>query len=189
MVRPVQVAIIGSFRKHYESVLEAISAFEAAGCDVSSPASSHLVDSTAEFVRFATDPPDCADVEIQFRALQRILRSDAVFVVCPGGYVGRTTCYEIGRVQDRGIPLFFSAAPLDLPIPVSVNVLADATTLAKALQMANGVPAIDESDLSVPVRSLRDSLQQKRDRLAISRVIGSHMKRSRASIVGIPGRR
>jgi len=165
---PVRIAIIGSFRKYYSEVVNAITIFESAGCVVSSPASSWLVDADAEFVRFASDPPDCDDVEIQFRALTNILKSDAVFVVCPSGYVGRTTCYEIGRIHDRGIPLFFSDPPLDLPIPVSANVVADASIIANALKATNGVPIVDESDISESVRSLRDSLQKKRDRFILT---------------------
>jgi hypothetical protein len=178
---PVRIAIIGSFRRYYRDVLNAIAIFEAVGCAVSSPASSWLIDADAEFVRFASDPPDCDDVEIQFRALRNILKSDAVFVVCPDGYVGRTTCYEIGRIHDRGIPLFFSHPPCDLPIPVSANAVADASTVANVLRAANGVPIVDESDLSESVRLLRDSLQQKRDRLMLARIIMSRIQPKRAN--------
>jgi hypothetical protein len=56
---------------------------------------------------------------VQTVALHRILRADFVYVVAPGGYVGRTTCYEIGRIIQLQRPLFFSALPKDLPIAIS----------------------------------------------------------------------
>ena len=41
-----------------------------------------------------------------------------MFVVAPGGYVGRTTCYEIGRIIQENRPLYFSESPQDLPLYV-----------------------------------------------------------------------
>jgi hypothetical protein len=161
-IPPSTVAIIGSFRKHYDRVLAAIDAFVSAGLTVSSPTRSYTLDAKAEFVRFATDPPGCADVEIQLRALQRILSSDVVFVVAPDGYVGRTTCYEIGRVHERKIPIFYSSMPLDLPIPVSANAVADAAAVAKAIQSGRR-PVIDQSDVPTAVRTLWEVIQSARE--------------------------
>lgn len=39
-------------------------------------------------------------------------------MVAPGGYVGVTTCYELGRAHGRRIPTYFSDVPRDLPIEV-----------------------------------------------------------------------
>ncbi len=50
--------------------------------------------------------------------LDRILSSEAVYVFNPEGYVGRTTCYEIGFCYSRAKPIYFFARPKDLPIPV-----------------------------------------------------------------------
>jgi hypothetical protein len=163
--RTYKIAIIGSFRKHYDEVLAVIDTFSSAGLEVSSPARSRLMDASVEFVRLASDPPDSADVEIQFKALQKILQSDAVFVVCPEGYVGRTTCYEIGRIHDRGIPLFFSSLPLDLPIPVPASSVGDALTVARTL-LANGVGLIDTSDIPKPLRELCEALERPSRRVS-----------------------
>jgi hypothetical protein len=156
--RAIRVAIIGSFRKHYSEILLAIEAFASAGCEVSSPASSWVLNADAEFVRLASDAAERADVEIEVETLDRILNSDVVFVVAPEGYVGRTTCYEIGRVHERGIRTFYSSTPLDLPVPVSASAVADPWTVAKAIE-ADGVPAIDEPDLDPSVRTVWSSLR------------------------------
>jgi len=112
------VSIIGSFRQNYDAVIQVAEEFESLGVTVSSPAVSRIINPGAGFVRFETDSPWLPDQLIQAAALRRILSSDLVYVVAPGGYVGITTCYELGRVQECRIPTYFSAAPRDLPIAV-----------------------------------------------------------------------
>jgi hypothetical protein len=71
---------------------------------------------------------------VQTVALHRILRAHFVFVVAPDGYVGRTTCYEIGRIIQSRRPLYFSERLKDLPIRVSDGHVMDLDTLVKLLQ-------------------------------------------------------
>lgn len=124
MVRPA-VAVIGSFRQHYDSVRDAIAAFREELWSVASPVGSEILEPGIDFVRFQTDPASASDEYVQSITLEKILQADLVFVVCPGGYIGRTTCYEVGRVRQCGIPLYFSDQPRDLPIHVPArNVLA-----------------------------------------------------------------
>ena len=94
----LSVALIGSFRQHYNVVLESLSAFEAVGLTVTAPRGTGIVKHGIPFVRFESDETEWTDEMIQVAALHRILRADFVFTVVPNGYVGRTTCYEIGRV-------------------------------------------------------------------------------------------
>jgi hypothetical protein len=114
----VSVSIIGSFRQYYAQATLAVEEFESLGIHVRSPVVSRIVNPGDEFARFETDPPQSSDQLIQAMTLDRILGSDLVYVVAPGGYVGRTTCYELGRVHERSIPVYFSAPPRDLPIEV-----------------------------------------------------------------------
>jgi hypothetical protein len=109
-------SIIGSFRKHYNYVKSIIDLFEEAGIIILSPKRSNILNPNVEFVIFHSDNPNYCPEEIQLIALHRILRSDFVYVCNPDVYVGRTTCYEIGRVVERKIPLFFNNVPEDLPI-------------------------------------------------------------------------
>jgi hypothetical protein len=112
------VAIIGSFRHHYDEVCRAAEVFASSGLRVASPTISRIVNPGADFVRFEVDPVGSTDAELQEQALARILAADVVYVVAPGGYVGRTTCYELGVVCAFSVPLYFSEIPTDLPIAV-----------------------------------------------------------------------
>lgn len=112
------VSIVGSFRRHYQEVLAAWTEFRDAGWIVTSPLGSPIIKHGIPFVRFRTDEPTWDDSSVQTAALHRILRAQLTYVVAPGGYVGRTTCYELGRILQAGQPVYFGAQPSDLPLAV-----------------------------------------------------------------------
>lgn len=112
------VALIGSFRQHYAEILEVHNILTSRGITVTTPEGGLVLEPAVPFVRFNTDVADHTDEFVQCRALHRILRANAVYVVAPEGYVGRTTCYEIGRCMQAGRPLYFSERPADLPVAV-----------------------------------------------------------------------
>jgi hypothetical protein len=114
-----RIAVIGSFKQHYEPVRDAISAFRSAGLTVTSPAGSNIVQPDIDFVRFSTDPDSDSDELVQSKTLANIFSADLTYVVAPFGYVGRTTCYEIGRLVQARKPIYFSDVPEDLPIHVA----------------------------------------------------------------------
>lgn len=113
-------AVIGSFRQHYAEVVAVVRQLSEAGFEVRSPVVSRIINPGAAYVRFETDLPALSNLDIQSATLAKILEADVVYVVAPGGYIGRTTCYELGCVQQRGIPVYFSEQPEDLPIHISV---------------------------------------------------------------------
>lgn len=132
------VAIIGSFRQHYQLAAAAARQFESAAISVSTPPVSRVVDPQADFVRFETDSLDSEDHQIQTETFERIFEADVVYVVAPSGYIGRTTSYELGRVHERGIPVFYSEAPRDLPIHIpeeSVMSVVELTDWLRANRM------------------------------------------------------
>ncbi|MGJ5208121.1 hypothetical protein [Bradyrhizobium sp. HKCCYLR20261] len=113
-----RIAIIGSFRRErYDGVLDILHRFRAAGFAIVSPSGAAIVDGE-EFVRFSTDDASASDPEVQSRTLENIFSADAVYVVAPRGYVGRTTSYEIGRIIQRRQPIYFSEQPNDLPVHI-----------------------------------------------------------------------
>lgn len=112
------VAIIGSFRQQYKAVLSAFNSFTEAGLVVTSPLGTTILENGVSFVRFESDPTNWVNHHIQTVALHRILRADFVFVVAPNGYIGKTTCYEVGRIVQAKRPIYFSSYPDDLPIYV-----------------------------------------------------------------------
>ncbi|MEU6745339.1 NUDIX hydrolase [Spirillospora sp. NPDC046719] len=132
MIRP-SVSLIGSFRQHYPQVLAAAQLFADAGITVKSPPMSRPTDHGRQFVRFASDSPSCSDHAIQAATLEKIFSSDLVYVVNPGGYIGRTTAYELGRIHERGLAVFYAEPPCDLPIDVPEGTVVSAGDLAAAV--------------------------------------------------------
>lgn len=129
------VAIIGSFRQHLKAVSTARQIFVDAGWDVVTPVSGVVDDSAALFVRFDTDDAKHDDATVQVIALHRILSADMVYVCAPGGYVGRTTCFEIGWIVSRNRPLYFSETPHDLPLHVPTSAVLPLSDLRNLSDM------------------------------------------------------
>lgn len=125
------IAVIGSFRKFLDEVTEASSIFRDAGVVVTSPKDGTVLDAEVEFVRFPSDQTDHDDATVQSIAMHRILSADAVYVVAVGGYIGKTTCYEIGRIVQLDRPLYFDTRPLDLPIHVPAGAVVAPSEFAQ----------------------------------------------------------
>ena len=102
------VAVIGSFKQHNDQVQRLCAELRSVGVTVTSPQGSNLLQPGIDFVRFGTDDPAWSDPAIQSLAMHRILRAEFVYVLTPGGYIGRTTCYEVGRIVQLGRPIYFS---------------------------------------------------------------------------------
>jgi ADP-ribose pyrophosphatase YjhB (NUDIX family) len=154
-VKPPSVSIIGSFRQHYAEVLAAVQAFAEVGIEVKSPPISTITNLDVDFVRFESDPPvhHSQDHVIQSRTFEQIFASDFVYVVSPSGYIGRTTAWELGTVRERGMAVYYSEYPRDLPLEVPEQAVVDARLLASNI-VASGVP---------PVRRPRVSAQLTAD--------------------------
>ena len=82
------VAIIGSFRRHYQQVLQAREIFQANGFTVNTPLGNPVLDENALFVRFDEEFEGEDDPTVQSYVLHRIMRADALYVVLPGRYIG-----------------------------------------------------------------------------------------------------
>lgn len=95
----MKISIIGSFRKYYEEIKQIIILLNKNGLEVLSPKLSEITHSIEDFVLFASDDVKLTPSEIQTNTLNKILKSDIVYVYNPEGYVGRTTCYEIGVIR------------------------------------------------------------------------------------------
>jgi hypothetical protein len=162
MKNPKKIAIIGSFRQHYEPVRSAIATFSEAGFIVTSPLGDDVVKPGINFVRFTSDDTRLDDATVQTIALHRILGADFIYVVAPFGYVGRTTCYEIGRVVQARKPVLFSERPTDLPVRVpDSHVLSP---VEAALAICSG------SAFSSAFAARRDDYEELEDDLTIGRI-------------------
>jgi len=129
------VALIGSFRQHYNEVLRVASVFTQHGWSISSPKCSSLV-SGGLFVRFETDDRQLSDAEIQSLTLKNIFAADLAYVVNPNGYIGRTTCYEIGRIIQRRQPIYFLSQPEDLPVEIPMWAVISPPDLLRSLGLS-----------------------------------------------------
>lgn len=109
-------AIIGSFRKHYNKILELSREFETIGIKVLTPKLSKIVNPDEDFVLLESDCcngqyPSISHIEDQ--VLSAILDADFVYVCNPDGYIGLSTSFEIGYALSRGISIYSLEAPQD----------------------------------------------------------------------------
>ena len=112
----LKIAIIGSFRQHIKDVEIVRDFFLKNDIIITTPCSLEIIEPKIPFVRFITDETYFSNEMIQSATIERIFSSNIVYVVAPDGYIGRTTCYEIGRVIQYNIPIYFSQFIQDLPI-------------------------------------------------------------------------
>lgn len=105
------VALIGSFHESLAEMKDAIDTFTTNGIEVVNPLGTEPLDPDAQFVRFESDKVTHSPEEIEALALMRILGASAVYVVCPDGYVGKTTSYEFGWAEGAKRPIYFSHYP------------------------------------------------------------------------------
>lgn len=146
-----QVSIIGSFRKHYNEVVRIVNVLRKIGLNVASPNGSKVCNSVEAFVIFETDNQEFTPEEIQMITLEKILNSDAVYVCNPKGYVGKTTCYEIGFCYSRNKPLYFLEKPKDLPMPVDEEQIRSPEEFGKIV-LNNEQKVYMEFDLCIPAK-------------------------------------
>lgn len=105
--RPV-ITISGSYRKHLDRILVVKRRFEELGAEVLRPHTEEVVGAEGPLVRLKGDPDDAKSVQLS--QLQAITRSDLVYVVNPGGYVGPSATLEVGYAR-RGDTLVITAEP------------------------------------------------------------------------------
>lgn len=134
------VAVIGSFKQHNEHVQQVCAKLRSAGIAVTSPQGVDVLEAGIDFVRFSTDNANWSDPAIQSLAMHRILRASLVYVVTPSGYIGRTTCYEVGRVVQLKRPIYFSEHPIDLPLHVPQAFVLDESELIQRITDSSWTP-------------------------------------------------
>lgn len=121
------------------------------GLNILSPVGSNVCKSIEDFVIFETDNPDYSPEEIQMITLEKILNSDAVYVCDFNGYVGKTTCYEIGFCCSRNRPLYFLEKPKDLPILVDESQIISPEDFGKIV-LNNEQKVYTEFELCAPAQ-------------------------------------
>ncbi|UCI07344.1 hypothetical protein [Mesorhizobium sp. B1-1-8] len=113
--RNLKVVVSGSFHRHMPAIREAIKHLQSMGVEVLSPSDSEGVDSANDFVFLAGDTVRSIKA-IEDRHLECIRAADFLWVVCPDGYTGSSTCLEIGAAIGFGVPVFAATAAEDTTI-------------------------------------------------------------------------
>lgn len=183
----MKIAIIGSFRKYYSEIKEIIILFQKNGIEVVSPNNSEITDSIEDFVIFASDNKKLTPVEIQTETLNKILNADMVYVFDPEGYVGRTTCYEIGVLRTTNIPLIFMEYPVDIPIAVKANEIMNPSKLIYEL-LHNKVTFLSQPRVVIDKNKVKNEMKVKNIVLCGSMMFYEKMKDVAMclNIAGIP---
>lgn len=125
----IKVTIAGSYRKHFDRIVEAKQAFEALGATVLRPRSEQISSSDEDLVRLEGDPDDQRG--IQDAQLQAINDSDLLYVVNPGGYVGASATLEVGYASGVTTQIVTSEPPFES----AVALLSEVGDPAKALKL------------------------------------------------------
>lgn len=116
------VTIAGSYRKHLSAILRARAEFIAHGARVLRPASDEVLKDAGAFVQLVGDPADPGEAARQ--QLGAIRRSDLVYVVNPGGYIGASAMLEIGYACALAIPVVSSEPPFEAAASANVRAVA-----------------------------------------------------------------
>lgn len=145
--RPIRVTISGSFNKHWQAVRGVRDAFVAAGCEVLSPQGREPERTEDGFLYLKGE--NGAPHDIERRHLDAIRRSDGLYVVSSGGYVGVSVALEIGYALAMSVPVWSSEVLLDVAHRNLVHVGAVAAVIneLRAVVSQEKVPSDGVRDL------------------------------------------
>lgn len=104
------VTISGSFRKHLEYILQVKKKLESQGVKILSPRFEEPKNPGEEFVVF-TGEEGLTPLQLERHHLDSILKSDALIVCDPQGYVGASALIEIGFAQANNKRIIFVEKP------------------------------------------------------------------------------
>ena len=104
--------VSGSFNKFWSEVQETTKAMIAVGIIVLSPRRGEIIGDYGDFVILEED--NGSPKQIESRHLQAIGKSDFLYIVNPGGYIGSSVALEIGYALSKGIPIYAQVRPREL---------------------------------------------------------------------------
>lgn len=139
----MNACIIGSFQKYYDEILKVIEYFNSNGIDILSPKSSFIVKNEEGFVILGSDYSELRHEEIQLMVFHKMYQSDFIYIWNPSGYIGKTTCYEIGKAEGNNIPIYFKENPIDLPIFISQDAVISPEELCEYIVKNHEIPPLN----------------------------------------------
>jgi hypothetical protein len=111
----LKATVSGSFHRHMAGIYEAVGQLRSRNIAVLSPSDPRVVDNIGEFLFVASDKLRSIRL-VQDRHFEAIRASDFLWVVCPDGYTGPSTCMEIGAAHSAGVPVFSTTGALDITV-------------------------------------------------------------------------
>lgn len=125
------MTITGSYRKHFERLIEAKRQFEALGARVLRPHAETISSVDEDLVLLPGDPDDAR--ELQQAQLEAIAASDLLYVVNPGGYVGAAATLDVGYAHRGGTAIATSELPFEASVAALATVIGNPERALEAL--------------------------------------------------------
>jgi NTP pyrophosphatase (non-canonical NTP hydrolase)/nucleoside 2-deoxyribosyltransferase len=129
----ISATISGSFNKDLNEIQNKIHQFQQEGIEILSPKLSRAVSVQGGFVKLEEDKGTPGKIES--RHLEAISRSDFLYIVNPGGYIGRSVAFEIGYASSKGIPVYSLEKPEDIPLSFFVKPKKRIETIKRELSV------------------------------------------------------
>lgn len=131
----MKIGIIGSFKKHFKQIVLLKTELQNMGHIVINPLGDYITIGNIDFVRSNVDDHNEDDTHIQTRVFTRLFQADVIYVFLVDNYIGRTTCYEVGRLIQGKVPLIFSEKPNDLPLIIPDDRILNPIHFIEAIEM------------------------------------------------------
>lgn len=107
-----KIAILGSFSKHYDLIVDVSKKFIYNGFNMLVPKIEGVKDSNSSFLILIGDTSnDPRQLELDY--LNKCLEADLVYVCNKDGYIGTTVAFELGVLTSYGQEIYFMEKPND----------------------------------------------------------------------------
>jgi len=172
-VRNFTCTISGSFRRSLSAIESKLAEFRRAGFTILSPRNTRSVGEVTGFVLLEGDTGSPKDIEQGH--LNAIRRSDCLYVVNPGGYIGPSATLEVGYALSLGVPVFCLTSPSEPVIGMFVKIEPDVGCVRESLT--------DISSECIPKRADLATLQSYIRRMVHLRGFGKETLRDVALLL------
>lgn len=142
MNEQMRCVIHGSFGRDFLEIQRVARLFESVGIQVLAPKLGKLHESVGGFALFEDEVnKDPRLVELEYlHNLKKLGPNGFSYFVNPGGYIGKSTSYELGIAQLTNVRCFYMEKPDDHPVYVHKNSLWSAEDLASYIVTNGSLP-------------------------------------------------
>ena len=137
-----EIAILGSFSKHYDLIVKIAHKFEENGFTVLVPKLEGVKKTNNSFLLLEGDKSNNPK-ELEKEYIKKCLEADLVYVCNQDGYIGKSVAFELGFLSAFKQEIFFLTKPedelLNSLIPYSKGNVLNYDDLIKALELRNAI--------------------------------------------------